>query len=104
MTEPERVTHVRGGSESRGKGKTKAVIKRSKTEAPTTPPEQVAEGRPSQSTAEPRSSELQARDPEVIARIQQRAYGLFVAGGCEHGHALEHWLEAERQITGSPER
>ncbi len=33
-------------------------------------------------------------------RIQQRAYVLFQACGCEHGHDLEHWLEAERQITG----
>ena len=44
-----------------------------------------------------------SRDPHLITRIQQRAYVLFKACGCEHGHDLEHWLEAERQITGSPD-
>jgi hypothetical protein len=44
------------------------------------------------------------RDPEVLASIQQRAYMLFEAGGYDHGHDLEHWLEAERQIRDSSER
>jgi hypothetical protein len=44
---------------------------------------------------------MPSRDPQLISRIQQRAYVLFQACGCEHGHDLEHWLEAERQITGS---
>jgi DUF2934 family protein len=46
---------------------------------------------------------MPSRDPQLISRIQQRAYVLFRACGCEHGHDLEHWLEAERQITGSLE-
>ena len=29
-----------------------------------------------------------------------RAYELFVAHGREHGHDLEHWLAAEREILG----
>jgi hypothetical protein len=43
----------------------------------------------------------------MMARIQQRAYLLFEAAGFQHGHDLEHWLEAERQIAGTsnhPER
>jgi hypothetical protein len=108
MTEPESVTHVRAGSEAtRGKGgKGKAVIKRSKSETPPREqPEQAAGA--SSSDREPErawSREAHPRDSQAIARIQQRAYGLFEAGGFEHGHDLEHWLEAERQITGSPER
>jgi hypothetical protein len=29
---------------------------------------------------------------------------LFEAAGRQHGHDLEHWLEAERQIAGSSDR
>jgi hypothetical protein len=37
----------------------------------------------------------QAR-PEDIA---VRAYLLFVSSGHQHGRDLEHWLEAERELT-----
>jgi hypothetical protein len=111
MTEPESVTQVRAGSEAtRGKGgKGKAVIKGSKSETPprgqSEQPEQAAGGRSSDRQPERAGSgQPQPRDVQVIARIQQRAYGLFEAGGFEHGHDLEHWLEAERQITDSSER
>jgi hypothetical protein len=40
----------------------------------------------------------------MMARIQQRAYLLFEAAGFQHGHDLEHWLEAERQIAGTSNR
>jgi hypothetical protein len=33
-------------------------------------------------------------------RIAQRAYALYEAGGYEQGRALEHWLEAEREVAG----
>jgi hypothetical protein len=39
-----------------------------------------------------------------MARIQQRAYHLFEAAGFQHGHDLEHWLEAERQIAARSNR
>jgi hypothetical protein len=29
--------------------------------------------------------------------IQTRAYELYCARGCEHGHDVEDWLEAERE-------
>ncbi len=35
----------------------------------------------------------------VNKRIEQRAYELYELGGCEHGHDVEHWLEAEREIA-----
>ena len=38
---------------------------------------------------------------DLTTRISQRAYELFLARGGEHGHDLEDWLEAERQVTAS---
>jgi len=32
------------------------------------------------------------------ARISERAYTLYEEHGREDGHALENWLEAERQV------
>jgi hypothetical protein len=98
MTERDSVTQVRGSQEAtRGKGgKDKAVFKRGRGDTPSRETMENAKGRP--------SGQEQAVEPEVKARIQQRAYRLFEAGGFEHGHDLEHWLEAERQITGSSER
>ena len=31
--------------------------------------------------------------------IRERAYQLFQARGCEPGHQLDDWLQAEREIT-----
>jgi hypothetical protein len=32
--------------------------------------------------------------------IRRRAYELFEAHGYEHGHDVEHWLEAETEVMG----
>jgi hypothetical protein len=32
--------------------------------------------------------------------IQVRAYELYLQCGCDGGHDLEHWLEAEKELTG----
>lgn len=32
-------------------------------------------------------------------QIAQRAYALHVARGCQDGHDLDDWLEAERQLA-----
>jgi hypothetical protein len=102
MTERESMTQVREGQGAAGGkgGKGKAVIKRSKVEAPSQHPEPQVEGRSSVPGPEGR----EAQHPQLIARIQQRAYHLFEAGGFEHGRDLEHWLEAERQVIGSGDR
>ncbi len=34
-------------------------------------------------------------------QIRARAYELYEAGGREEGHDLDHWLEAEAEITGT---
>ena len=31
-------------------------------------------------------------------KIEQRAYVLYALGGYEHGHDVEHWLQAEREV------
>lgn len=36
-----------------------------------------------------------APTPEEIAR---KAYEIWCARGCEQGHDVEHWLEAEKQL------
>jgi hypothetical protein len=112
MNEREGMTHVREGQERArakgggGKGK-KTVDKRSKE---TPAQEAQAEGGRLASEQQPSSEGSggkEAQDPHMMARIQQRAYLLFEAAGFQHGHDLEHWLEAERQIAGTsnhPER
>ena len=106
MTERNTVPEVREGKS--GKGKT---TKRGKSEVP--PPQQqtaVANHRSVTTPPESEGSEKGApnrqanQEPQVIAKIRQHAYRLYEAGGYQHGHDLEHWLEAERQVTGSSER
>ena len=38
-----------------------------------------------------------ASEPEREA-VAQRAFELFLARGCEHGHALEDWVRAEHEL------
>jgi len=105
MTEPDSAMQIRAGSEAtRSKGgKGKAVIKRSKADTPSREQTEEVGGRhePNRQPDQRGSRATPSRDPHLIARIQQQAYVLFKACGCEHGHDLEHWLEAERQITSS---
>ncbi len=36
-----------------------------------------------------------------LQRIAQRAYELHLSRGSEHGHDLDDWLEAEREIDAA---
>lgn len=36
----------------------------------------------------------------IQEEIRQLAYQLFCECGCEQGHDMEHWLEAERRVLG----
>jgi Protein of unknown function (DUF2934) len=102
MTDADSPMQVRPGSDAtRSRGGTgKAVTKRSKGQSPSRKQaEQIEAPLVSDHQPDPRESRATpSRDPHLITRIQQRAYVLFKACGCEHGHDLEHWLEAERQI------
>ena len=102
MTEPESMTQVREEA-ARGKGGKGKTIKRPKTETPSRQ-EAPVESRPSQPQEAEASSGGDTRDLQTVAKIQERAYRLFEERGREHGHELEHWLEAEREITGPSDR
>jgi hypothetical protein len=42
------------------------------------------------------------RNPESLEeRIRQRAYSLWLDGGCPHGQALDHWLAAKQELMTS---
>lgn len=50
------------------------------------------------------TSQVEAEGTKRIQqRIQERAYELFVEGGCEHGRDVEHWLQAETELTNKVE-
>lgn len=57
----------------------------------------AGENRPKGKRSCPRKASLQA---EELTReeIKQRAYVLFLARGSAHGHDLEDWLQAEREL------
>ncbi|PYU68169.1 MAG: hypothetical protein DMG49_16700 [Acidobacteria bacterium] len=39
--------------------------------------------------------------PYSEERIRQRAYEIYLARGCEDGHDLSDWIEAERALKES---
>ena len=46
-----------------------------------------------------RSSGARAGDAfSTLKQVEQRAYEIYLARGGEHGHALEDWLQAEREL------
>ena len=105
MTNQESTTQAsesQESSRSKSSGKRKAIFKRSKPEGSSEDPPKSAGASDDQTLRE--ASELMPngeRDPQIVVRIQERAYWLFQAGGFKHGHDLEHWLEAERQVAAS---
>lgn len=40
-------------------------------------------------------------DPKLTDRIRERAYQIWIVGGCRDGEAEQHWLAAEREILQS---
>ena len=38
-----------------------------------------------------------------LEKIRKRAYELYELGGCEDGHDLEHWQQAEAELSATPE-
>jgi Protein of unknown function (DUF2934) len=41
--------------------------------------------------------------PVTDGNIASRAYDLYLARGCEHGHDVDDWLQAERELQRDPE-
>ena len=54
--------------------------------------------------ASSRSTKKRTTAPAQVTHgeVARRAYGLFLARGCEHGHDLDDWLQAERELRGTP--
>ena len=46
----------------------------------------------------PSFSRITLMDQNLKNRIRERAYEIWTAHGCIHGHADQHWLAAEREI------
>jgi hypothetical protein len=44
------------------------------------------------------------RSEQVTNQIRIRAYQLFEARGCEHGHDVEDWCEAEHEVLYALEK
>jgi hypothetical protein len=45
------------------------------------------------------------KSPESLdlrAEIEKRAYEIWLNEGGSHGSDLDHWLQAERELTGVP--
>lgn len=60
----------------------------------------IRSGKPGRKT---RASQVNANAPpesgsDLHTLIEKRAYELYAERGYRHGHALDDWLEAEREI------
>lgn len=54
-------------------------------------------------TAADRAPKSLAQATTVSHRdVARRAYDLYVARGCEPGHDVEDWLQAEQELRRSP--
>jgi len=49
-------------------------------------------------------SDLSEPTLTTTEQIRQRAYEIYLARGCEDGHDVSDWIEAERELTGSSEQ
>jgi len=54
-------------------------------------------------TAADRAPKTSTRPPATVTaeRITQRAYDLYRARGCVHGHDVDDWLQAESELKSS---
>jgi hypothetical protein len=44
------------------------------------------------------------KNPDLRAKIESRAYDLWLADGCRDGNALDHWLKAEQELMADQHR
>jgi Protein of unknown function (DUF2934) len=53
-------------------------------------------------TASDRTARRAPQRPTIAdTDIARRAYELYLARGCEDGHEVQDWLQAERELNGS---
>jgi hypothetical protein len=92
-------THA--NDESSCSKKRKAIVQTSKMTASPVATRSCAGASQTQTVKTSESLVNRERDPHIFIKVQERAYSLFQASGFKHGHDLEHWLEAEKQVVGS---
>jgi len=61
----------------------------------------TTKGKPIQATAIQAGSSPSAAS-ELQERIRLRAYALWMQRECEPGRYVEHWLQAELELSGTP--
>ena len=51
-------------------------------------------------TSASRTATVPTDRPEGVTEqdVARRAYDLYLARGCEHGHDVEDWLQAEQEL------
>jgi Protein of unknown function (DUF2934) len=55
-------------------------------------------------TAADRAPKALAQQPSVTNNdVARRAYDLYLARGREHGHDVDDWMQAERELRASSE-
>lgn len=59
----------------------------------------TASERLTRSPRSPRRKTAHTTSSIAAIEIERRAYELFVARGCEHGHDLDDWFRAEQELT-----
>jgi len=52
-------------------------------------------------TASDRAPKALARHTALINDVARRAYDLYLARGREHGHDVDDWMQAERELRAS---
>ncbi|ALA59025.1 DUF2934 domain-containing protein [Nitrospira moscoviensis] len=58
------------------------------------------EAQPAPAASSETAEVARAPEPDLHVRIQERAYLIFESRGYPQEQALDHWLEAEREIKG----
>lgn len=52
--------------------------------------------------AKPQTRKDPTSTVDVDERIRQRAFELFQLRGCQDGHDLDDWVQAEAEVHGKP--
>jgi hypothetical protein len=100
---PRKKTSDNTPTKKRAARRANATDSAKKTNTPSSPP--VDSPAPAASfDKQPVSTGRGAAVAERQRRIAETAYRLFQQRGGEHGHALEDWLRAERQIDAEERR
>jgi hypothetical protein len=64
-------------------------------------PTPAVSGRSGTVTAKPTTLRAADRASATERDIARRAYDLYLARGCEQGHDVEDWLQAERDLRAA---